>query len=137
MRATGWRSVGCSPRRRRRRESRVGLDAAQEIKRHVERLVVLRIRRKVGLRAGLLLAFTLEMAAQRGLAARVGARLQLLRNVLQHLDVGRDALGLDRAAGWREVARRGEPKRAIAGAERNDGLHRALAERARANDGRA
>src|SRR5262249_3483786 len=46
-------------------------------------------------------------------------------------------LRLDRTSGRGEVARGGQPQRAIAGAERNDGLHRALAERARADDGRA
>src|SRR5262249_55415672 len=101
------------------------------------RLVVLRIRRDVGLRAGLLLAVALEVATQRRLSARVGPLLELIRNFLQDLDVGRDALGLDRAPGRREVARRGEPQRAVAGAERNDGLHRALAERAGADNGRA
>src|SRR5262245_14984646 len=50
-----------------RRVSRVLLDAANEIKRGVKRLVILRIRRDVGLRAGLLVAFRLEVAAQRGL----------------------------------------------------------------------
>src|SRR5215468_8787320 len=40
-------------------------------------IVVLRIRRDIGLRAGLLVAFGLEMAAQRSLAARVGARFDL------------------------------------------------------------
>ena len=40
-------------------------------------------------------------------------------------------------AGRREVAGRGQAQRAIAGAQRNDGLHRALAEQARANEGRA
>src|SRR5262245_41292128 len=49
-----------------RRVSRVLLDAADEI----ERGVVLRIRRNIGLRAGLLVAFGLEMAAQRSLALR-------------------------------------------------------------------
>ena len=71
-----------------RRVSRVLLDAADEIERGVERLVVLRIRRDIGLRAGLLVAFGLEMAAQRSLAARVGGRLEFLGHVLQHLDVG-------------------------------------------------
>src|SRR5437588_6455969 len=66
-----------------RRVSRVLLDAANEIKRGVERLVILRIRRDVGLRAGLLVAFGLEVAAQRSLAAGVGARFELFRHVLQ------------------------------------------------------
>ena len=50
---------------------------------------------------------------------------------------GLDALRLDRAARRRVVARRGQPQRAVAVAERDDGLHRALAEGARAEDGRA
>src|SRR5262249_21425677 len=120
-----------------RRISRVLLDAADEIERGVERLVVLRIRRDIGLRAGLLVAFGLEVAAQGGLAAGVGARFELLGHVLQHLDVGRNALRLDGTSGWGEVARGCQPQRPIAGAERNDGLHRALAERAGADDGRA
>src|SRR5499433_776783 len=120
-----------------RRVGRVLLDAADEIERGVERLVVLRVRRDIGLRAGLLVASGLEVAAQRSLAARVGARLELLGYLLQHLDVGRDALGLDGASGRGEVAGGGQPQRPIAGAERNDRLHRALAERARADDGRA
>jgi hypothetical protein len=91
----------------------------------------------VGLRTGLLVAFGLKVSAQRRLAARVGARFELLRHVLQHLDVGRDTLRLDRTSGRGEVARGCQPQRAIAGAERNDGLHRAFAERARADDGRA
>src|SRR5215831_12215676 len=120
-----------------RRISRVLLDAADEIERGVERLIVLRIWRDIGLRAGLLVASGLEVAAQRGLAARVGARFELLGHLLQHLDVGRNALRLDRTSGRSEVARGCQPQRPIARAERNDGLHRALAERACANDGRA
>src|SRR6516164_3317191 len=112
-----------------RRVSRVLLDAADEIERGVERLVVLRIWRDIGLRAGLLVAFGLEMAAQRSLAARVGARFELFWHLLQHFDVGRDTLGLDGASGRGEVAPGCQPQRAaIAGPERNDGLHRALAE---------
>src|SRR6266436_6792537 len=104
-----------------RRVGRVLLDAADEIERGVERLVVLRIWRDIGLRAGLLAAFGLEVAAQRCLAARVGARFELLRNLLEHFDVGRDTLRLDRASGRGEVAPGGQPERPIAGAERNDG----------------
>src|SRR5262249_18702709 len=80
-----------------RRVGRVLLDAADEIERGVQRLIILRVRRDIGLRAGLLIASGLEVAAQRSLAARVGARLELLRHLLQHLDVGRNALRLDRA----------------------------------------
>src|SRR5947199_10340254 len=120
-----------------RRVGRVFLDAANEVERGVKRLVVLRIRRDVGLRAGLLVALGLAVSAQRSFAARVSARFELLGHLLQYLDVGRDALRLDRAAGGGEVTGGGQPKRPIAGAERSDGLHRALAERARADDGRA
>src|SRR6516162_6571723 len=77
-----------------RRVGRVLLDAADEIERGVQRLVILWIRRDIGLRAGLLVASGLEVAAQRSLAARVVARFELLRHVLQHLDVGRDTLRL-------------------------------------------
>src|SRR5262249_4120899 len=117
------------------RVCRVLLDAADEIERGVQRLVVLWIRRDIGLRAGLLVPFGLEMSAQRRLAARVGARLEFFGDLLQHLDVGRDTLRLDRTSRRREIARGGQPQRAIAGAERNDGLHRTLAERTRADDG--
>src|SRR5262245_63892216 len=47
-----------------RRIRRVLLDAADEIERGVQRLIVLRIRRDIGLRAGLLVALGLEVAAQ-------------------------------------------------------------------------
>src|SRR5262244_2552087 len=97
-----------------RRISRVLLDAADEIERGVERLVVLRIRRDIGLRAGLLVALGLEVAAQRSLATRVGARLELLGYLLQHLDVGRDTLRLDRTSGRGEVAGGGQPERPVA-----------------------
>src|SRR5262249_33854619 len=50
-----------------RRVGRVLLDAADEIERGVQRLVVLRIRRDIGLRAGLLVAFGLKVSAQRRL----------------------------------------------------------------------
>src|SRR5262245_28343221 len=113
-----------------RRVGRVLLDAADEIERGVERLVILRVRRDIGLRAGLLVASGLEVTTQRSLAARVGARLELLGHLLQHLDVGRDTLRLDRASGRGEVARGSQPESPSARAERNDGLHRALTERA-------
>src|SRR5262245_28974867 len=86
-----------------RRDGRVVGGAAQEVDRHLERLVVIRIGRNIGLRAGLFVALGLEMAAQRRLALGVGPRLQFLRHVLQDLDVRLDALGLDRGAGRREV----------------------------------
>ena len=61
-----------------RRVGRVLQDVANEIERGVKRLVVVRIRRNIGLRAGLLVAFGLQVSAQRSLTARVGARLELL-----------------------------------------------------------
>src|SRR5215813_10520304 len=90
-----------------RRVSRVLWDAADEIERSVKRLVVFRIRRDIGLRAGLLVAFGLKVSAQRSLAARLGARFELLRHLLQHLDVGRNAFRLDRTSGRGEIARGG------------------------------
>src|SRR5881392_4201801 len=111
-----------------RRVRRILLDTADEIERGVKRLVVLRIRRDIGLRAGLLVAFGLQVSARRSLTARVGARRELLRHRLQHFDIGRDTLRLDRASGWGEVARGSQPESPIAGSERHDRLHRALAE---------
>src|SRR6516164_55366 len=101
----------------------------------MERLVVLWIRRNVGLRAGLLFPFCLEMPAQRGFALRIGALFELLWDVLQDLNVGRDAFGLDGTAGRREIARGRQPQCAVAGAKRDDGLYRSLAERAGADHG--
>src|SRR5436190_20437758 len=60
-----------------RRVRQVLLDAADEIERSVKRFAVLRIRRDIGLRAGLLVALGLEVAAQRSLAAGVGAGFEL------------------------------------------------------------
>src|SRR6516162_2355564 len=66
-----------SVRHRRLRIGRIGrvlLNAAHEIERGVQRLIVLRIRRDVGLRAGLLVALGLEMAAQEA-SPRVSVRV--------------------------------------------------------------
>src|SRR5262249_61537768 len=82
-----------------RRISRIFLDAANEIERGMEHLVVLRIWWNVGLRAGLLVSFGLEVPAQRCLAARIGARFELVGHLLKHLDVGGNALRLDRPSG--------------------------------------
>src|SRR6266851_1948517 len=118
------------------RRGGIDLDAVEQIGRHLQGLVVLGVRRHVGLRTGLFVALGFQMAAQRGFALGVGARLQLVGNVLQYFDIGNNAFGLDRFARWREVARGGETQRAVAGAERDDGLHRALAERAGADQRR-
>jgi hypothetical protein len=53
-----------------RRVGRVLQDVTHEIERGVKRLVVLRIRRNIGLRAGLLVSFGLQVSAQRSLATR-------------------------------------------------------------------
>src|SRR5712691_238610 len=120
-----------------RREGRIALDAAQEIERERELLVVLRIWRDVGGRARLLLFLlaVLEMAAQRRLAARLDLALELFGQILNELDIGRDALGLNRAPGGGEVARGRELERTV-GSDRDHRLHRALAERAAAEDRR-
>src|SRR5690606_31667715 len=129
-----------------RREGAVDLQPAQEVERIVELLVVLRVRRNVGERPGILLGrlavlhvLALEMAPEIGLAPWLDvADLlgELRRQLLDHLDVRVDALGLDRASRRREVARRGQPERAV-GTQRDDRLHRALAEGPGADDGRA
>src|SRR6185312_10557212 len=62
--------------------------------------------------------------------------LEVIRHGLVDDDIRFDALGLDRAVRWRVVTRRRQPDRTV-GAERNDRLHGALAERTRADDGRA
>ena len=74
------------------RDAGVDGDAAQQVVRSGKRLVVLFVRWNVGLRAGLLGAFGREMAAHRRLSLDIGAALQLVRHILQHLDIGRDAL---------------------------------------------
>src|SRR5438132_1571024 len=118
-----WVTPGLVGRLRTRRIGRVLLRAPDQFERGLQRLVVRLVRRDIGLGASLLGAVGLEMAAQRGFAARIGTRLELVGNVLEHLDVGHDALGLDRAAGRREVARGGQPEGAVAGPKRDDGLH--------------
>ena len=95
-------SVG-NRRFRIRRESGVARRSAQQVKRHLDRLIVRLVRRHIGLRAGFLAALGLEVAAQRGLALRIGLCLQVVGNILQHFDIGRDALGLDRPSGRRVV----------------------------------
>src|SRR6202023_4081006 len=90
------------------RERRIGDSAAQEIERLLERAIVLLVRRHIGLRAGLFVAFRLEVAAAGRLALGISPRLEILRHFLQHLDVGRNALGLDGTARWREITRRGQ-----------------------------
>src|SRR5262249_18370518 len=127
MRSFRWRDLVRDRRLGVRRGGRVLLDSAGEIERRVQRLFILRIRRDVGLRAGLLVALGLEVSAQRSLTG-VGARLEFLRHLLKHLDVGRDALRLDRASRWGEVARGSQTESPIRGTERNDRLHGALAE---------
>src|ERR1035437_375031 len=60
-----------------RRKGWIDLYAAQQVFCHVQRLVVLLVRRNVGLRAGLFLAcVALEVAAQCGLALGAGIGLR-------------------------------------------------------------
>ena len=92
--------------------------------------------RFAGLRRRRLAVGVGEVVGQLGFAGAgllLGARRGLLDDDIR-LDAGR----LDRAARRRVVARRGQPHRAVGAArQRDDGLHRAFAERARAHDGRA
>ena len=76
------------------------------------------------------LAIVLQMAPQARLARRTLRRLglHLRRQLLLHHDVRLDALGLDRAA-RRRVVPRGRQADGAVGAQRDDGLHRPLAER--------
>src|SRR5208337_1664653 len=72
------------------------------------------------------------MTEERGLSHARHLALQVVRDVLEHLDVRIDALGLDRAARRRVIARGGQLERAAL-AERQNGLNRPLAEAARAD----
>src|SRR3712207_1551400 len=94
-----------------------------------ELLVLARIRRNVrgGTATLFLVAAIAQVAAQTGLALGLVLALQFLRDVLQHLDVRIDALGLDRTASRGVVARRRQAHGPVA-AERDDGLQGALAE---------
>ena len=90
-----------------------------------------------GLLAGLvlLLVGAAQVLLQVGLAhAQRGEHVALGGFV--EPDVGHDALGLDRAAAGRVVARGGDLQRGV-GRQRAHGLHRALAEGLRAHDGGA
>ena len=69
--------------------------AANEIERDVQSLVVLRIRRDIGLRSGLLVPFRLQVTAQRSLADRISEAFDLLRHFLKNFNIRRDTLGLD------------------------------------------
>ena len=119
------------------REGGIGGRSAQQVQRRFDRFIVRFVRRHIGLRAGLLGTLGFEVAAQRCFALSVDLSLQVIRNVLQDFDVRRDARGLNRVPRRRVVPRRRQPQRAIAGAERNDCLHRPFAERSRADEGSA
>src|SRR4051812_31840188 len=98
-------------------------------------LVVLLVRRLFRRLVGRLLVRVGDRAAQ-VLLAEAGALLDRLDLGLLDLDVGLDALFLDRAARRREIQRGGEADRAAPG-HLHDGLYRAFAERARAENDRA
>ena len=72
------------------------------------------------------------MTLERSLALGVVLALQIVRHVLENLDIRLDALGLNRSARRRVIARRRQAQGAVL-AKRNDRLHRALAERAGAD----
>jgi integrase/recombinase XerD len=57
--------------------------------------------------------------------------------VFRYLDVRQDSCTIERPAGWREVPPSRQPEGAAASPERNDCLHRTLAERAGTHHGRA
>src|SRR6516225_7192715 len=76
------------------------------------------------------------MAGKARFALRLILALELVRDRLEHADIGFDALRLDRAARRRVVARRGQ-RDAPAIIDRDDRLHRALAEGSRAEKRRA
>ena|SRR6516165_10590984 len=119
------------------RVGRIFLNPTNEIKRGMKRLVVLWIQRDIKLRPGLLVPFCPEMPAQRRFAKCFYARFEFLWLLLQDFNIGRDALGLDRSAGWGEIACSRQPQSPIAGAKWNDALHRSLAKRASTDDRRA
>src|SRR5690606_29156389 len=87
-------------------------------------------------RSFLALLFTLDVTLQVGLTTPYSLVLEIVRQRLPDLDVGRDAFALDRFTGRRVVERRGQAQRAIL-AERDDRLDRTLAERLGADHGRA
>src|SRR6056297_1703004 len=72
------------------------------------------------------LGLPVESAAQVRFAP-AGRHVDFLNSSGLHFDVWRNALGLNRPAGWRIVACRCQPDRAVAG-YRLDSLHRAFAE---------
>src|SRR5580698_3301171 len=78
---TGRNSVR-NRRLRGRLDVRIDGDAAQQVERRGKRLVVLLLRRNIGLRSRLLGAIGREMSAHRGLALGVGTALQLVGHVL-------------------------------------------------------
>ena len=100
----------------------------QKVERGGQLLVVLLVRRDIGLRTRGVLDAVRQMALERRLALHVFLALEIVGHVLEHLVIGLDALGLDRPSGGRVVARRRQAERAVL-AERHDRLNRALAER--------
>src|SRR5689334_13866961 len=75
-----------------------------------------------------------DLAIEPGLAENFVAALEIVRDILGYHDVRLDAGRLNRAVVRRIVPRRGEADAAIV-AHVDDRLHRALAERARADEG--
>src|SRR5437867_1957847 len=117
------------PGRRLRRRGSLGLALAS-----VRTLLLDQSHRLDDVKGALQLHVLLEILHRVRRRQRPLLRRRLLRRL--HDDVRRDSLAVDRASLGREVLRRRQPKpRAIR--ERDDRLHRSLAERLRAHDHRA
>src|SRR5450756_576038 len=91
------------------RRTRAVLRGVKKVHRGSERLVVLWIRRDIRLRCDLLHALAWQMSRQRGFAQWRGLLFDVIGFGLQNLDVGQDALGLNRCARRGEVTRRRQP----------------------------
>ena len=102
------------------------LDTTQQIERVIELGVLVLLGRHIGRAAGLLVViagralliriFALEVTAQIGFATRaerVGLLLEIVRQFLLDHNLGLDALGLNRAARRRVIARGGKPERTV------------------------
>src|SRR5579883_718293 len=107
----------------RRRNFGSFIAAAQDLLGCDELLIVLWIRRDIGLGAAFFILPVFEMPLERGFALGIVLSLNIVRHLLEHGYVGFDPFRLNRAPGRGIVPRRGEADRAIALAERNDGLH--------------
>src|SRR5690606_1616871 len=118
-------------------ESGMRLRPSQQIQRIFQLHVILRIGRYIcnGTRTCFVFLAALDMTRQAGLATSNVTAKKLIRQRLFNLDIRRDALALDRGPGRRVIERRCQAQGTVL-AERNDRLHRALAEGLRAHNRR-